>query len=260
MGGSQTRGFGIDVGGSGVKGCLVDLDTGTLVTKRLRIPTPQPSTPDAVATVAAQIVDHFGWRGRLGVSIPCVVKNGIACTAANVDHSWIGTDAVAVLGKEIGEPVLVLNDADAAGLAEMHYGAGRKATGVVVLLTFGTGIGSAVFSHGELVPNTELGHLPLDGRDAEDLAAASVKDELGLSWGEWTPRVSRYLQALEKFIWPDLIIIGGGVSKQADRWLPLLENRTTVVAAQLRNAAGIVGAALAAHRPSGDTVATKGSP
>jgi len=241
-----SRGFGIDVGGSGIKGGPVDLDTGRLIGKRLRILTPDPSTPDAVATVAARIVEHFGWHGRLGVTIPCVVKNGTACTAANVDPSWIGTDAVGVLAKEIGEPVLVLNDADAAGIAEMRYGAGRDATGVVVLLTFGTGIGSAVFSDGELVPNTEFGHVPLDGVDAEDIAAASVKEEQGLSWRQWTPRVSRYLRLLENLIWPDLIIVGGGVSKQADAWLPLLDNRTPVVAAQLRNDAGIVGAALAA--------------
>lgn len=245
MGGS--RGFGIDIGGSGIKGCPVDLDTGTLLVKRRRIATPQPSTPEAVAAVADQIVDHFGWHGRLGVTLPCVVKSGIACTAANVDPSWIGTDAVAVLGKAIGEPVLVLNDADAAGLAEMRYGAGRDTTGVVVLLTFGTGIGSAVFSDGELVPNTELGHVQMDGRDAEDIAAASVKDEEGLSWEQWTPLVSRYLQELENLIWPDLIILGGGVSRKADQWLPLLRNRTPVVAAQLRNDAGIAGAALAAY-------------
>jgi polyphosphate glucokinase len=242
-----SHGFGIDVGGSGIKGGEVDLDSGTLIGKRRRIPTPVPSTPQAVAEVADQIVDHFGWHGRLGVTIPCVVKHGTAYTAANVDPSWIGTDAQAVLGKQIGEPVLVLNDADAAGLAEMRYGAGRDASGVVVLLTFGTGIGSAVFSDSELVPNTELGHLELDGGDAEDYAAASVKDEQGLSWQEWTPRVSRYLQALEQVIWPDLIIVGGGVSKQAAKWVPMLENRTTVVPAQLRNDAGIVGAALAAH-------------
>ncbi|HEY0640474.1 MAG TPA: ROK family protein [Pseudonocardiaceae bacterium] len=243
----SSHGFGIDVGGSGIKGCTVDLDTGTLVGDRLRITTPDPSTPEAVATVAARIVGRFGWRGRLGVTVPCVVKHGTVLTAANVDPSWIGTDAPEVLGKEIGEPVVVLNDADAAGIAEMRYGAGRDVRGVVVLLTFGTGIGSAVFSDGELVPNTEFGHLQLDGRDAEDIAAASVKEQQDLSWEEWTPRVSRYLAALESLVWPDLIIVGGGISKDADRWLPMLENRTRVVAAQLRNAAGIVGAALAAH-------------
>jgi len=247
----MNRGFGIDVGGSGIKGCPVDLDAGTLIGERLRISTPEPSTPDAVAAVADRIVDQFGWHGCLGVTIPCVVKNGIACTAANVDPSWIGTDAVSLLEKQIGEPVLVINDADAAGLAEMRYGAGREADGVVMLLTFGTGIGSAVFSDGELVPNTEFGHLQMDDRDAEDLAAASVRDEQDLSWQEWAPRVSRYLRALESLIWPDLIIVGGGVSKKADKWLPLLDNRTLVVPAQLRNDAGIVGAALAAYRPSG---------
>jgi polyphosphate glucokinase len=245
MGGS--RGFGIDVGGSGIKGCVVDLDTGTLVGRRLRIATPDPSTPDAVAAVAADIVAKFEWRDELGVTLPCVVKNGTACTAANVDQSWIGTDAVAVLTRHIGQPVLVLNDADAAGMAEMRYGAGRGTSGVVMLLTFGTGIGSAVFSDGELVPNTEFGHVPLDGVDAEDIAAASVKDELGLSYETWAPRVTRYLTVLENLVWPDLIIVGGGVSKDADRWLPLLGNRTPLVAAQLRNDAGIVGAALAAH-------------
>jgi len=244
-----SRGFGVDVGGSGIKGGLVDLDAGTLIGKRLRIPTPEPSTPDAVATVVAQIVEHFGWQDRLGVTLPCVVKNGTVCTAANIDRSWVGTDAVDLLSKEIGEPLLVVNDADAAGIAEMRYGAGRDNTGVVVLLTFGTGIGSAVFSDGELVPNTEFGHLQMDGRDAEDIAAASVKEEQDLSWQEWTPHVSRYLRALEDLVWPDLFIVGGGVSKQADEWLPLLDNRTPVVAAQLRNAAGIVGAALAASRP-----------
>jgi len=247
---SSSRGFGIDVGGSGIKGGHVDLDAGTLIGERLRIATPEPSTPEAVAQVAARIVTAFDWHGRLGVTLPCVVKHGTVLTAANVDPGWIGIDGPAVLSKEIGEPVRVLNDADAAGLAEMRYGAGRDVSGVVVLLTFGTGIGSAVFSDGELVPNTEFGHLQLDGMDAEDSAAASVKDELDLSWREWTPRVSRYLLALEGLIWPDLIIVGGGVSKQADRWLPLLRNRTTVVAAQLRNDAGIVGAALAAHTPS----------
>lgn len=248
---SSSRGFGIDVGGSGIKGCDVDLDAGTLIGQRLRISTPDPSTPEAIAQVAAQIVAAFRWQGHLGVTLPCVVKHGMVHTAANVHPRWIGTDGADVLGTHIGQPVSVLNDADAAGLAEMRYGAGRDVRGVVVLLTFGTGIGSAVFSDGELVPNTEFGHLQLDGVDAEDLAAASVKDEQGLSWEEWTPQVSRFLLALENLIWPDLVIVGGGVSKQAHRWLPLLRNRTSVVAAQLRNDAGIVGAALAAHTASG---------
>src|SRR5215470_11254632 len=238
--------FGVDVGGSGVKGCVVDLDAGGLNGERLHIPTPDPSVPEAVAEVIDEIVQSFDWHGPLGVTLPCVVKAGVANTAANIDHDWIGTDAAELLTARIGEPVLVINDADAAAIAEMRYGAGRGVTGVTVLLTFGTGIGSAVFVDGTLVPNTELGHLQLDGRDAEDLAAAAVRDELELSWPEWAARVTTYLRALETVIWPDLIIIGGGVSKRADKWLPLLDNRTPVVPAALRNDAGIVGVALAA--------------
>jgi polyphosphate glucokinase len=238
--------FGVDVGGSGIKGCEVDLDAGALNGNRLRIPTPDPSVPEAVAEVIAEIVQSFGWHGPLGVTLPCVVKAGVTHTAANIHRDWIGTDAAKLLTARIGEQVLVINDADAAGIAEMRYGAGRGVTGVTVLLTFGTGIGSAVFVDGMLVPNTELGHLQLDGRDAEDLAAAAVRDELGLSWPEWAARVTRYLRALETVIWPDLIIIGGGVSKRAGKWLPLLDNRTPVVPAALRNDAGIVGVALAA--------------
>jgi polyphosphate glucokinase len=239
-------GFGVDVGGSGIKGCEVDLAAGALSGERLRIPTPDPSMPDAVADVIADIVCRFGWRERLGVTLPCVVKGGVTLTAANVHKDWIGTDAAKLLTERIGQPVLVLNDADAAGLAEMRYGAGRGVTGMTVLLTFGTGIGSAIFVDGTLVPNTELGHLQIDGQDAERTAAAAVREEEGLSWPEWAARVTIYLRALETVIWPDLIIAGGGVSKKADRWLPLLENRTPVVPAKLRNDAGIVGAALAA--------------
>ena len=244
MTGTGHRGFGVDVGGSGIKGCDVDLDAGVLVSERLRIPTPEPSMPEAVAGVIAEIVTSFGWHGPLGVTLPCVVKGGIAHTAANIDRAWIGTDAAKLIGERVGQPVVVLNDADAAGIAEMRYGAGRGVSGVTVLLTFGTGIGSAIFVDGTLVPNTEFGHLQLDGHDAEDIAAASVREELDLSWQEWAGRVSTYLRALETVIWPDLIIVGGGVSKRADRWLPLLDNRTPVVPATLRNDAGIVGAAL----------------
>lgn len=236
----------MDVGGSGIKGCDVDLEAGVLIRERMRIPTPDPSMPEAVAEVIAEIVTNFGWQGPLGVTLPCVVKGGIAQTAANIDRAWIGTDAARLIGERVGQPVVVLNDADAAGIAEMRYGAGRGVSGVTVLLTFGTGIGSAIFVEGRLVPNTEFGHLQLDGQDAEDTAAASVREELDLSWPEWAGRVSTYLRALETVIWPDLIIVGGGVSKRADRWLPLLDTRTPVVAATLRNDAGIVGAALTA--------------
>jgi polyphosphate glucokinase len=243
------RGFGIDIGGSGIKGCVVDLDTGEMVGERVRIATPQPSTPESVAEVVADIVEQFGWEGPLGVTLPCVIKKGTALTAANVDKKWIGTDASELFAKRLGrktEEVVVLNDADSAGLAEMRFGIGAGRDGVVVLLTFGTGIGSAVFLNGNLVPNTEFGHLEVDGHDAEKRAAASVKDEKDLSWQEWSHRVSKYLRTLENLIWPDLIIAGGGVSKKAEKWLPLLEVRTEVVAAALKNDAGIVGAATAA--------------
>ncbi|RLK61608.1 polyphosphate--glucose phosphotransferase [Actinokineospora cianjurensis] len=245
------RGFGVDIGGSGIKGCEVDLDAGALVGDRLRIPTPVPSTPDAVADVVADIVERFGWTGPVGVTLPAVVKRGVAHSAANIDKGWIGTDAAALFAKRLGRPdseVVVLNDADAAGIAEINYGRTADRDGVVVLLTFGTGIGSALFLDGRLVPNTEFGHLEIDGHDAETRAAASVKEEKDLSWEEWAHRVSRYVSGLEDLIWPDLIIAGGGVSKKADKWLPLLKVRTTVVAAELRNDAGIVGAAYAARQ------------
>lgn len=239
------RGFGVDVGGSGIKGGLVDLDSGELIGERVRIDTPQPSTPAAVADTVAELLDRFDWDGPVGITLPCVIKNGIARTAANVDPGWIGTDARALFGGALGREVTVLNDADAAGLAESSYGAGKDVAGVVVLLTFGTGIGSAVLTDGVLVPNTELGHLQVDGAEAEHRAAASVKEESDLTWKEWAPAVSRVLVTLEDLLWPDVFIVGGGVSRKADKWVPLLENRTPVVAATLRNAAGIVGAALA---------------
>jgi polyphosphate glucokinase len=244
-----TRGFGVDIGGSGIKGGLVDLEAGALDGERLRIATPQPSTPEAVADVVAEIVAKFEWTGPVGVTLPCVVKHGVALTAANVSKNWVNTDARALFAKRLGkspDDVVVLNDADAAGMAEMRYGAGVDRDGLVVLLTFGTGIGSALFLDGKLVPNTEFGHLEVDGHDAESKAAASVKEDKGLSWAEWTPRVSRYMTVLENLIWPDLVIAGGGVSKKAEKWLPLLEVRTEVVAAALKNDAGIVGAAAAA--------------
>jgi polyphosphate glucokinase len=245
----STRGFGVDIGGSGIKGCVVDLEAGRLDGERIRIDTPEPSTPDLVAGVVREIVDGFGWTGPVGVTLPAVIKRGTALTAANIDKSWMGTNATALFTERLGRQpgsVVTINDADAAGVAEISYGWPGDQSGVVVLLTFGTGIGSALFLDGKLVPNTEFGHLEVDGQDAETRAAASVKDELGLSYEEWAHRVSRYIRALEDLIWPDLIIAGGGVSRKADKWLPLLDVRTRVVAAELRNDAGIVGAAVAA--------------
>ncbi|HKR50744.1 MAG TPA: ROK family protein [Pseudonocardiaceae bacterium] len=243
---ARTPGFGVDIGGSGIKACTVDLRNGSLDDERVRIPTPQPATPEAVAELVATITGEFGWHAPMGVTLPCVLKNGIALTAANVDQAWKGTDAATLFSEYCRVPVVVLNDADAAGLAEMRFGAGSDRDGVVLLLTFGTGIGSALFVDGELVPNTELGHLQVDGTDAEDRASAAARDDEALSWPDWAARVSHYLQVLEELIWPDLIIAGGGVSKRADKWLPLVECRTPVVPAALRNDAGIVGAAAAA--------------
>lgn len=243
---SARRTFGVDVGGSGIKGGLVDLDTGELVGERTRIDTPQPATPHAVADVVATLVANFDWDGPVGITLPCVIKGGTARTAANVDPGWIGTDATALFqGVLAGRKITVVNDADAAGMAENCYGAGKDVDGVVVLLTFGTGIGSAVIQDGVLLPNTEFGHLEVDGKEAEHRAAASVKEEKNLSWKEWAPHVSLVLRRLEDLLWPDLFIVGGGVSRKADKWIPLLDNRTPVVAATLRNTAGIVGAALA---------------
>lgn len=245
--GSPRRGFGIDVGGSGVKGGIVDLDTGQLIGDRFKLATPQPATPDAVVKTIAEVVAHFGWEGPLGVTYPGVVADGIVRTAANVDKGWIGLNAKEVIGAALdGQEVTVLNDADAAGLAEEKFGAGRDNTGVIVLLTFGTGIGSAVIHNGVLLPNTEFGHLEVGGKEAEHRAASSVKERKDWSYERWTEEVTKVLVAIENAIWPDLFIAGGGISRKADKWVPLLKNRTPVVAAALQNTAGIVGAAMAA--------------
>jgi polyphosphate glucokinase len=242
------RGFGIDVGGSGVKGGVVDLDTGQLVGERFKLATPQPATPDAVAKTVAAVAREFGWTERLGVTYPGVVTDGIVRTAANVDKGWIGVNAREAISAELdGQAVTVLNDADAAGLAEEKFGAGRDNTGVIVLLTFGTGIGSAVIHNGVLLPNTEFGHLEVGGKEAEHRAASSVKERKDWTYERWSEEVTRVLVAIENAIWPDLFIAGGGISRKADKWIPLLKNRTPVVAAALQNTAGIVGAAMAAE-------------
>ncbi|KRD08776.1 polyphosphate glucokinase [Mycobacterium sp. Root265] len=245
---STNTGFGVDVGGSGIKGGIVDLDTGELVGERFKLATPQPATPDAVATTVAAVVREFGWTGKLGVTYPGVVTNGIVRTAANVDKGWIGTDAAKVISAELGgQEVTVLNDADAAGLAEERYGAGKDNTGLIVLLTFGTGIGSAVIHNGVLLPNTEFGHLEVGGKEAEHRAASSVKERKEWNYQRWTEEVTKVLVAVENAIWPDLFIAGGGISRKADRWIPMLKNRVPVVPAALLNSAGIVGAAMAAQ-------------
>jgi polyphosphate glucokinase len=241
--------LGIDVGGSGIKGAPVDLSTGTLTEERYRVETPQPSNVEEVAAAVAEVAKRFTAADRVGITFPGVVLNGVTKTAANVDKSWIDAQATEVLGVAVGLPVTVLNDADAAGVAEMRFGAGRGQRGVTLMLTFGTGIGSALFVDGRLVPNTELGHLELHGHDAEERASERAREEHDLSWPEWAHRVQKYLAHVENLFWPDLMIIGGGVSKRSEKFLPLIDIRTKVVPAELQNNAGIVGAALAA---SGD--------
>ncbi|HEU5268955.1 MAG TPA: ROK family protein [Jatrophihabitans sp.] len=245
-GGPPEAAFGIDIGGSGIKGAIVDTRTGQLRTPRVRIATPVPSTPHRVADVVVELVSKANWNGPVGATFPAVIKNGVAQSAANVDESWIGTDVDAVFSKATGLEVTVLNDADAAGLAEVRFGAAKGVPGVVILLTFGTGIGSGLFIDGCLVPNSELGHLELDGHDAESRAAASVKDKQKMSYKQWAKRVQAYMAHVEKLFSPDLFIVGGGVSKDADRWVPQLHLNAPVRPAQLLNNAGIVGAAMAA--------------
>ncbi|MDN5919618.1 MAG: ROK family protein [Pseudonocardia sp.] len=240
-------GFGIDIGGSGIKGAPVDLHKGKLADDRLRIETPTPSTPDAVAKVVGEILDHFDWNDEFGCTFPAVVQHGTTRTAANVDPSWIGADARGVLKAATGRKALVVNDADAAGVAEVEFGAAAGNKGVVLVATLGTGIGSALITHGTLVPNTELGHIEVDGHDAESRAADSAREREGLSWQDWGARLTRYFQAVENLVWPDLIVVGGGVSKKFDRWSPYVDARTTIVPAHLLNEAGIIGAALLAH-------------
>jgi polyphosphate glucokinase len=244
-----TIGLGVDVGGSGIKGATVDLATGDLTQERLRIETPRPATPEAVAAVVAEVVSHFRGElgdGPIGVTIPGVVTGGVVRTAANIDPSWIGTDIDALLTQRLGRPVHVVNDADAAGVAEARFGAARDARGLVLVSTLGTGIGTALLLDGQLVPNSELGHLEIDGHDAERRAASSAREDEGLSWEEWATRLQRYYGVVEDLLWPSLIVVGGGVSKKSEKFLPLLHLRAPIVPAALRNQAGIVGAAVLA--------------
>ena len=245
--------LGIDIGGTGIKGAPVNVETGELLAGRFRIPTPQPAMPNAVADVIEQIARHFDYSGPAGVTFPAIVKKGVVYSATNVDKSWIGTDAAELFRSHLGGPVTVVNDADAAGIAEMHFGAGRGRDGVVILLTFGTGIGSAIFHNGRLLPNSELGHIQIRGKDAEKRASEKVREEKGLSWKKWASLVSDYLAYLEKLFSPDLFIIGGGVSNKSEKFLPYLASKTEVIVepAQMRNEAGIIGAACLAIHPEG---------
>ncbi|MEV6686838.1 polyphosphate--glucose phosphotransferase [Streptomyces sp. NPDC051130] len=240
--------FGVDIGGTGIKGAPVDLDRGEPVHERLKLPTPHPATPEGVADVVVEVVRHFEWDGPVGVTFPGVVTDGVTRTAANMDSAWVGMDTAGLLTSRLGgRPVTVLNDADAAGVAEMTYGAGRGRGGTVILLTLGTGIGSALFTDGRLVANTELGHLELHGHDAEKRASVKAKEDADMTWERWARRVQKYLAHVEMLFSPQLFIIGGGVSRKPDKFLPLIEGiRAEVVPAQLQNNAGIVGAAMAA--------------
>jgi polyphosphate glucokinase len=241
------RRFGVDIGGSGIKGAVVDLSSGELVTERVRVPTPHPAVPESVVSVVADLTRGAGYVGPVGCAFPAVIKDGVARTAANIDPSWIGASVAGLVSSTLdGVAVTVINDADAAGVAEMRFGAGVDVGGVVVMLTVGTGIGSAVFLDGRLVPNTELGHLEVDGHIAEHRASEAARESHELSRKEWAKRFNRYLEVVEALLWPDLIIIGGGVSKAPDKVMPLLAAKARIVPATLANAAGIIGAALTA--------------
>lgn len=248
--GAPTHAFGIDIGGSGIKGAPVDLRTGEFTADRLRIPTPQPATPEAVSVTVAELLGSFDlpMGTPIGLTFPAVIQHGVARTAANVDDSWIGTDVPAAIRETTDRTVVAVNDADAAGYAEALYGAAKGVPGTVLVVTLGTGIGSCLVVDGTLVPNTELGHLEVDGTDAETRASDAARERDDLSYPEWAARLQRYFRAVEDLLWPDLIVVGGGVSKKHEQFLPLLDLRTPIVPAALRNAAGIVGAAALAAR------------
>ncbi|HUF98950.1 MAG TPA: ROK family protein [Ilumatobacter sp.] len=241
--GHPVLGFGIDIGGTGMKAAPVDLATGELTAERCRFDTPKPATPEAMAKIAHELVRHHKWKGPVGICMPTVVAHGVVHSAANIDKSWIDVNADALFTEAIGAPVAVINDADAAGAAEVTWGVGKGRSGVVICLTFGTGIGSGMFFDGVLVPNTELGHLELDGFDAESKAAASARSRDDISWKEWADRVDHYLKHVVKLFSPELIILGGGASKTPEKWVPRLDPGCEVQVAALANNAGIAGAA-----------------
>jgi polyphosphate glucokinase len=239
--------LGIDVGGSAIKGAPVDTQTGRLLAERLRIPTPEMLKPNAMAEVVHQITRSFNWTGPVGCGFPSAMRDGIVLTAANIHKKWVGANAQQLFSEATGCPVLVLNDADAAGMAEMTFGAGKGQQGSVIIVTIGTGLGIALFTHGQLFPNAELGHLEFHGQDAETRASDAARQREKLSWKKWAGRFDAYLNYLEELFWPDLFILGGGVSKESDKFIHYLTVQARVVPAQLLNEAGIVGAALAAQ-------------
>jgi len=240
--------LGIDVGGSGIKGAPVDTETGQLLAERIRIKTPKNGEPEPIAEVVKQIAQSFNWNGPIGIGFPAPIKSGVAMMAANVSEKWVGTNADALFTKVTGCDCTLINDADAAGLAEMTFGAGRGQPGTVIMITLGTGIGTAIFHRGKLLPNTEFGHLEVNGEDAEFRASDAARQREDLPWKKYAKRLNKYLQVMENLFWPDLFIIGGGISKESEKYLPMLTIETPVVTAQLLNEAGIVGAALGTLR------------
>jgi len=239
--------LGIDVGGSGIKGAPVDTETGKLLAERVRIKTPKNAEPEPVAEVVTEIAKSFNWTGPIGIGFPAPIKSGVAMMAANVSEKWVGTNVDDMFTKITGCDCTMINDADAAGLAEMKFGAGQGQPGTVIMVTLGTGIGSAIFYRGVLLPNTEFGHLEVKGQDAEYRASDMARQRDDLSWKKYAKRLNKFLSKMERLFWPDLFIIGGGISKESDKYIPLLKIKTPVVPAQLLNEAGIVGAALAAR-------------
>jgi len=248
--------YGIDVGGSGIKGAPVNLETGEFAAERVRIKTPQPATPQAIVQTAVEVVRQSGWEGPVGCGFPAVIKEGVVQTAANIDPTNVGFDLQKGLEEQLGNPVRIVNDADAAGLAEMRWGAGRGFGGLALMLTLGTGIGTALFIGGRLVPNTELGHIEIRGEDAEHRASDGARKRDDLDWKGYTERLDEYVTTIERLLWPDLIIVGGGISKRAEKFLPHLTARTEIVPAQMQNNAGISGAALSAATEPSETPAT----
>jgi len=237
--------LGIDIGGSGIKGAPVEIETGEMLIKRYRIPTPKPAKPKDVAQTVAEIAQYFEWKGPIGCGFPAVIQHGIARSAANIHRKWINTDAASLFSETTGCPVKVINDADAAGLAEMAFGAGKGRMGVVLLVTIGTGLGTSLFTDGVLLPNTELGHIEIDYKDAERMASDAARERENLSWKTWGKRLNTYLTRLEALIYPDMIILGGGVSKKYNKFMPYLDVNAEIVTAEAFNHAGIIGAALA---------------
>lgn len=237
--------LGIDIGGSGIKGAPVDTETGELLAERYRIPTPQPASPEPVAETVAEIARHFDWKGPIGCGFPAVVQGGITKSAANVDDAWVDADAAGLISKATGCPTKVFNDADVAGLAEMAFGAGKGRMGVVLVVTIGTGLGTSLFTDGVLLPNTELGHIEINGKDAELFASDAARKREDMSWKRWGKYFDVYLNRLHGLLWPDLIILGGGASKKFEKFSEFLSVPTEVVTAETLNEAGIIGAALA---------------